>query len=483
LLGISFFSGSSLEKIQRFPLATYTIVSATKTPLDPGEVNAGQTITVNPGDVFIFDSTADADVNFIASGGGPHDFDIVFNDTVTKPVGTLKVNVGSDLTPTISIADNVDLSDVDIDAIASEGLTLNAGNGVSLNKLDGSGIGNDVITLGNDFTATGDWNTTGGDDVITAGDNATFVNIKTGSNSDTITFGDGATFNEIDTESGGDTIWMDDNATGNKIIGGSGDDYVRTGTNENITTIDGSSGGNDVYETQDASSSSQNFETNTVICFRSGTTIHTRNGPRAVQTLTPGDLVWTRDHGFCRLRWIGGHRVDEAAQTEDERVRPVRIRAGALGPNLPTRDLYVSQHHRMLLRSPIVLRMFDAPEILVAAKKLVYAEGIEIAPPAADFCFHHLVFDDHEILEANGAETESMLLAPESLKTLAKLGEMAEGSPLLADAVLDSPQISARPIIQKRSLIEQLIARSRKNGKGLCHPATDHSRPVSALAV
>ncbi|SMX50699.1 Hint domain-containing protein [Maliponia aquimaris] len=464
-------------------MATYTIVAASKTPLDPGEVNAGSTITVNPGDVFIFDATADADVNFISSGGGPHDFDIVFNDTVTDPISSLKVKIGSDLTPTVTIADNVDLSDVDIDAIASEGLTLNAGNGASLNKLDGSGTGGDVITLGNDFTATGDWNTTGGEDVITAGDNATFVNIKTGSNADTITFGDNASFNQIDTESGGDTIWMDDNATGNKIIAGSGDDYVRTGTNENVTTIDGGSGGSDVYETQDGTSTSQNFATHTVICFRNGTAIRTFSGYRLVESLTPGDLIWTRDHGFRRLRWIGGYPVDAATQNEDERVRPVRIRAGALGPTLPMRDLYVSQQHRILLRSPIVQRMFDAPEILVAAKKLVCAEGIEIAPPTADFSFFHLVFDDHEILEADGAETESMLLAPESLETLAKLGEMAEVAPLLAHAALDSPQVTARPIIRKCSLIEQLVARSRKNGKSLCHPVTDHSHAAGASAV
>jgi hypothetical protein len=137
----------------------------------------------------------------------------------------------------------------------------------------------------------------------------------------------------------------------------------------------------------------------------------------------------------------------------------------------------------MLLRSPIVLRMFDAPEILVAAKKLVCASGIEIAPPGATFRFHHLALDEHEILEADGSETESMLLAPESLKTLAKLGELAKGSPLLAHAALDSPQTSARPIIQKRSLIEQLVARSRKNGKSLCHPAIDHSPAARASAV
>lgn len=464
-------------------MATYTIVSATKSPLGPGEINAGATVTVNPGDIFIFDATADADVNFVSSGGGPHAFNIVFNDTVTDPVGTLKLTVGANLTPNVTIADNVDLSDVDIDAIASTGLTLTAGNNVSLNKLDGSGNGNDTITLGHNFTATGDWNTAGGDDAITAGDDATFVNIKTGSDSDTITFGDRATFNQIDTEAGGDTIWMDDNASGDKLIGGSGDDYVRTGTSEQITTIDGGSGGSDVYETQTPTSTSQNFETTTIICFRNGTLIRTIDGPRPVETLRPGDLIATLDRGHRPLRWIGGFTVNRAEQ-EDLRVRPVHIRPGALGPNVPCRDLFVSQQHRLLLRSPVVERIFGLPEILVAAKKLVGAVGIEIASPGEEFSYHHLLFDRHEIIEAEGAETESMLLASESLRTLEQLGHAPAVSALKAADATDPRETSVRPIVCKRSTIEKLVARSGKNGKSLqCRRAATGHMTDPALLV
>ncbi|MFZ7093753.1 Hint domain-containing protein [Primorskyibacter sp. 2E233] len=445
-------------------MATYTIVSSTKTPLGPNEINAGTTITVNPGDVFIFGADADADVNFIASGAGPHPFDIVFNDAV----GTLKVTIGSGLTPTVSIADNVDLSDVEIDAIASEGLTLTAGNNSSLNKLNGSGTGNDNITLGNDFTATGDWSTTGGDDTITAGDNVTLVNVKTGSNSDTIIFGDGATFTQIDTESGGDYIFMDDNAVGDKLISGSGDDFVRTGTNEQITTIDGGSGGNDVYETQDPTSASTGFETTNVICFVEGTLIRTADGPRPVETLVPGDLLWTRDHGLQPLRWRRGFPVSAEAQA-DARLRPVRIAPGALGPGVPSRALRVSQQHRLLLRSPIVQRIFGAPEILVAARKLVGFPGIDIAAPGRLFHYHHLLMDRHEIVQAEDAETETVLLGPQALSTLSALG-VRVGLPESRVTSPETASIPARPLIVARDDIDRLIARSRKNRKALQDP-------------
>lgn len=35
------------------------------------------------------------------------------------------------------------------------------------------------------------------------------------------------------------------------------------------------------------------------VCFHAGTAILTPRGPRPVQTLCPGDLVMTRDHGPC----------------------------------------------------------------------------------------------------------------------------------------------------------------------------------------
>src|SRR5690606_32383544 len=43
----------------------------------------------------------------------------------------------------------------------------------------------------------------------------------------------------------------------------------------------------------------------TPICFTSGTLIATPDGERAVETLRPGDLVMTRDHGPQELRWVG----------------------------------------------------------------------------------------------------------------------------------------------------------------------------------
>ena len=48
-----------------------------------------------------------------------------------------------------------------------------------------------------------------------------------------------------------------------------------------------------------------NIENTAIICFAAGTMILTAEGERAIETLTAGDMVWTLDHGYQPLRWIG----------------------------------------------------------------------------------------------------------------------------------------------------------------------------------
>ena len=112
-----------------------------------------------------------------------------------------------------------------------------------------------------------------------------------------------------------------------------------------------------------------NIPVNTVVpCFTSGTQIETPNGPRAVETLSVGDEVLTLDHGPQHIRWIGTRHLSRDDLIAKHKLLPVRIKAGALGNGLPHRDLLVSPQHRMLVRSAIAVRMFDAKEVLVPAR-------------------------------------------------------------------------------------------------------------------
>ncbi|MBI1220905.1 MAG: type I secretion protein [Rhodobacteraceae bacterium] len=133
-------------------------------------------------------------------------------------------------------------------------------------------------------------------------------------------------------------------------------------------------------------------------CFTPGTLIATPQGDRAVETLQPGDLVLTQDHGPQMLRWIGQRQVIGRGD-----FAPVRIAAGALGNR---RDLLVSPQHRMLVGGWRAQLFFGADEVLVAARHLVNDTTIRVQP-RPQVTYIHLLFDRHEVIFAEGAATES----------------------------------------------------------------------------
>ncbi|WP_134725420.1 Hint domain-containing protein [Paracoccus luteus] len=153
-------------------------------------------------------------------------------------------------------------------------------------------------------------------------------------------------------------------------------------------------------------------------CFAQGTVIETARGLVPVEDLRVGDLVATRDNGFQPVRWIGERHLGMPALLSQPQLRPIRIAAGALGADAPVSDLVVSPQHRILVRSKIAQRLFGAAEVLVAAKHLLGLKGIEIAEDMAEVRYFHILFDRHEVVFSNGAETESLYTGAEALKAL-----------------------------------------------------------------
>lgn len=186
------------------------------------------------------------------------------------------------------------------------------------------------------------------------------------------------------------------------------------------------------------------------ICFRNGTMILTDRGNVAVEDLKVGDMVVTRDNGLQPLRWIGSKQMGAELLQMFPQLRPVRIQAGALGQNLPERDLYVSQQHRILVGSKIVARMMGETEVLIAAKFLTDIDGIDIDDSAEELEYFHLLFDQHEIILSEGAATESLFTGTEALRSVdpAARAEMIALFPELTDA--DHEFTAARPISSGR---------------------------------
>lgn len=201
-------------------------------------------------------------------------------------------------------------------------------------------------------------------------------------------------------------------------------------------------------------------------CFVAGTRIETDTGLIAVEQIAQGDLVRTKDNGFKAVQWVGSKTVSLNASEASDRLRPVRIRAGALGTGLPERDLYVSQQHRVLVKSQIAERMTGADEVLIAARKLLEISGIDCVEECDEVTYVHLLFDQHEVVYSNGAETESLYTGPEALKAVGEGArtEILALFPELAD--MDYRAQSAR-IIPSGKMAKALADRHAKNEKPL----------------
>lgn len=172
-------------------------------------------------------------------------------------------------------------------------------------------------------------------------------------------------------------------------------------------------------------------------CFVTGTLIDTPDGPRAIETLTEGDLVETRDSGPQPILWVSRRHAPG-----DGDHAPIRIMAGALGN---TRDLLVSPQHRMLIDGWRAELFFGTDEVLVAAKHLVAAHDRIHVQKMREVAYFHLLLDGHQILYAEGIPAESFDPG----------GDFARGDPVAARAVQErlgidatAPPRTARPVVR-----------------------------------
>ena len=133
----------------------------------------------------------------------------------------------------------------------------------------------------------------------------------------------------------------------------------------------------------------------TTICFCKGTQILTPEGEVGVETLAVGDLVVTKGGKHRPVVWIGKGKV-LATRGQRGPATPVIVRKGALGPNVPNRDLHVTKAHSLYFDG-----VFVPVEFLVNHRSIVWddrAQEVEI---------YHVELESHDILIANGAPAES----------------------------------------------------------------------------
>ncbi|MHC0053719.1 Hint domain-containing protein [Actibacterium sp. D379-3] len=155
-----------------------------------------------------------------------------------------------------------------------------------------------------------------------------------------------------------------------------------------------------------------------VICFAQGTLIDTPEGQRRVEDLHEGDKLHTKDDGVQEVLWTGRRRMSGARLYAMPHLRPVRIRAGALGLDRPDGDLIVSPQHRVLVRGRAAEMLFQTPEVLVAAEDLINDRTVVTDHQLREVTYFHIMLARHQVVWANGLETESFHPGNTSLDTV-----------------------------------------------------------------
>ena len=325
-----------------------------------------------------------------------------------------------------------------------------------------AGAGNDTVLSadGNDLVYGGD-----GDDVITAGAGNDTVHGDAGNDS----IAGGAGDDSLSGDAGNDTLLggsgndqlygganddvLEDGAGNDLVFGGAGTDIFNAGAGADTLyggddrdvfagdligdVVDGGDGGDDndtldlraygkaatniIYDPLNSENGTVEFldgngnVTGTmsftdiehvIPCFTPGSMILTEQGEVLVQDLVVGDRVFTRDNGFQTIRWIGKRDLSVAEILAAPQFAAVKIAQGALGYNLPERDMLVSPQHRMLMAGARAEMLFGEHEVLVAATHLIGKAGICRAQTQA-VTYIHILFDQHEIIRADGAWSES----------------------------------------------------------------------------
>lgn len=140
------------------------------------------------------------------------------------------------------------------------------------------------------------------------------------------------------------------------------------------------------------------------VSFAKGTRITMATGEqKPIEDMQIGDMVLTRDAGAQPVRWIGLATVRAAGD-----FAPIRIRAGTLANHA---DLLVSPDHRILVYQREDRIGAGQSEVMIKVRHLI--NGDSVVQESGGFVdYYQLLFDDHQILYAEGLASESLRITP-----------------------------------------------------------------------
>jgi hypothetical protein len=276
-----------------------------------------------------------------------------------------------------------------------------------------------------------------------------------------------------------DSVEADHHASDNEGSGQPGETTFETGDNMTITGGPLSGGGQyvgfsgDGFLVQQGSdyyffsntgyTSGEPLEIDTddpfPVCFGAGTLIATPDGEHAVETLSIGDLVMTADGRSVPVKWIGRQTLSTVFGMPDGR-RPVCVSGGALGNDLPLRDLRVTATHALLIDG-----------VLVHAGALVNGTTIRRIPSSElgeRFVVYHIETENHEIVLAEGTAAETFIdnVSRERFDNYAEYKALYGSAPAAMEELQQPRAMSSRQVPASiRSRIAMAAAALRRAGE------------------
>lgn len=197
-------------------------------------------------------------------------------------------------------------------------------------------------------------------------------------------------------------------------------------------------------------------------CLLRGTHVRTPAGNKKIEDIKIGDLVLTRSGEAKPVLWVARRRYRRdpgVAWAPD--VAPVRVARGALGPNTPAADLFLSDRHALYFDGaliPIVELLNDKTIARYPADELIELEYL------------HLKLAAHDVIYAEGAACDSLRAGSiEKFDNFAEYeqlyGDSRAGEPACAPilgfvggrSVLASRWRSAvSPLVDRRTLLDRI---------------------------
>ena len=146
------------------------------------------------------------------------------------------------------------------------------------------------------------------------------------------------------------------------------------------------------------------------VSFSRGTNITMASGLQVpIEQLAVGDMVLTRDDGPQPVRWVGQTTLRAVGE-----FAPVVVKKGALHNE---QDLLMSPDHRIFVYQREDKLGAGRSEVLVKVRHLINGDTV-YQQDGGFIDYFQLLFDDHQIIFAEGIAAESLLIDPRTRAAL-----------------------------------------------------------------